>query len=103
MITQLIARVFTLFTGSDQATWIGHGVQGLILGFLLAFLGQFIAFAFVVGAFFHRELSDFVSPIASGSMTLRESFSRLKEDGIADFITPVTAATIGIALNTLLF
>lgn len=102
MTGRLFVRVVTFFMGSDQATWAGHALQGLLLGFLLAFISPAVAFAFVVGAFWHRELSDFVSPVVQGRLTWADSWRNVRRDGLADFFTPVVAGNLGIIVHGLL-
>lgn len=102
MLESALTKLYGAFSGGNEATWFGHGLQGLVFGFGLGFEPGF-AVSFTLGAFLHREVSDFVTPIAEGRMSLRDSARNVKEDGLLDLATPFIGLVLGLFLHAIVF
>jgi len=51
-------KIWRWLTATDERTWIGHGLQGVLFGGL-AFLQPGYGLMFTLGAFGHREADDY--------------------------------------------
>ncbi len=101
-LDRILTIIIAFLSGTNERTWLGHGIQGLLLGFLLSLISPVVAISFVAGAFWHREISDFVEPVYEGRLSWSGSLKRIVGDGIMDFLSPLAGAGIGILLNAAL-
>lgn len=54
-----LTKIMRFLTATDERTWIGHGVQGLLFGFLFGLTGYGHGALVTLGAFGHREADDY--------------------------------------------
>lgn len=102
VLSKLLERVFGFFSGPNWRTWLGHGLQGLVFGFALGWSAP-VAISFTLGAFLHREVSDFVSPVFEGRLTWAQSLQKVREDGLLDLATPYMGLVLGLILHAITF
>lgn len=99
----MVARLLRPLFSTKEATWVGHALQGFVFAFALTYFNIFVAEAFVLGAFVHREASDLITPVAKGELTWGESLKRLNRDGLPDLFSAIIGAHAGIAANLIFF
>lgn len=91
-------------TGSNERTWLGHGLQGFVAGVLGESMSLIWPMAWtywlvlLIGAFGHREGEDFIMPALDGDLTWKESFDKFLDDGVPDFFSPWIGFALGQAV-----
>jgi hypothetical protein len=73
---------------SNEASWLGHGLQGFVFGLALYPLFGVESLLFTIGAFLHREVDNL----------LEFGWKHFIEDGLADFFAPYGAHVLAIVL-----
>lgn len=87
-----MTKILRWLTATDERTWIGHGLQGLLFG-CLAFLGPGYGLTFTAGAFLHREADNYLNA-TNRAEKLRDCFM--------DAWSPLAAAMLMEALAAVL-
>ena len=90
----MIGKIWTWLHAKDWRTWLGHGLQGLLIPAVAVWLGlAFMAGVFAVLIHFVlREVPGIITALKAGNT------SKLR-DGLFDLWAPA----VGIALYALLF
>jgi hypothetical protein len=83
---------------TDEATWAGHGVQGLLFTLALGWISMTFAAGFVVGAFLHREIDNVIYHIQEKDRNVRDWLV----DGWMDMISPLMGMVVGALILMLL-
>lgn len=89
-----VITVVRFLTATDERTWIGHGIQGFLFGFVPSYLGTPAAgILFTTGAFAHREVSEALDEwFKDGTADFTPEHIR---DHILDFVVPLVASGFG--------
>lgn len=95
----MLRRLALALFSTDEATWLGHALQGFAFALPLTVLGVYVAESFVLGAFIHREVSDLLTPVIKGELTWQQSWRKFRRDGIPDLFSAIIGAHLGIAAN----
>lgn len=105
--------VWQFLTATDERTWVGHGLQGLLFGFVGGLTRPGNGAIFTFGAFLHREANDYFKWLRQAQM-LRElgypqtaavmERNRRKKliDGYMDLWSPMAGALLGEFLAQLI-
>lgn len=104
---EYLKKVINLLDRNRQSSWVGHAIQGVIFTLPFSLLAELtgnrlihlFGLTFVIGAFFHRELDDFVDPWMRVGWAY--AVTKLKRDGLADFIAPYAASSATIVVVAL--
>lgn len=86
----------------DTLSWIMHGVQGLVFGFVGGWLGLalggtgFAGLLLTLGVFGHREADNALGTLRKEG--LRAAQKKVTEDGAMDLMAPYILAVVGTAL-----
>lgn len=88
--------------GKDWITWVGHGVQGVLIFYILLWAtGSDVAAGMgVLMAFLHREISDLLGAYRKGG---KRAFAEKLPDSTLDFMVPLVAVGVVRGLTQLIF
>lgn len=112
-IRERVAALVAFFSTTNERTWKGHGLQAVAFSVTGAIFGlwlipgqpvaYFSGWIFSEGAFFHRELDNFVVPALDPEIGVRKSWEKVREDGLMDFLVPHVAGGASSLVTVLLW